>query len=89
MQNKNEGNENKIILGDLNCNMGRSDRDGEKKTQDFIGAIPITVCQNSWWIMGLKIYGEERTQILLSSSATIGSLAKTKDRDGLCWYKNC
>ena len=83
MQNKNEENENKIILRDLNCNMGRLDRDGEKKHKDFIGAISIMVCQISWWIMGLKIHGEERTQILLSSSATIGSLAKTKDRDGL------
>ena len=30
MQNKNEGNENKIILGDLNCTMDKIDRDGEK-----------------------------------------------------------
>ena len=33
MQNKNEGNENKIILGDLNCIMDKIDRDGENKTQ--------------------------------------------------------
>ena len=33
MQNKNEGNENKIMLGDLNCNMDKTDRDGENKTQ--------------------------------------------------------
>ena len=33
MQNKNEGNESKIILGDLNCTMGKLDRDGEKNTQ--------------------------------------------------------
>ena len=33
MQNKNEGNENKITLGDLNCTMGKIDRDGENKTQ--------------------------------------------------------
>ena len=33
MQNKNEGNENKIILGDLNCTMDKIDRDGENKTQ--------------------------------------------------------
>ena len=32
MQNKNEGNENKII-GDLNCTMDKIDRDGENKTQ--------------------------------------------------------
>ena len=33
MQNKNEGNENKIILGDLNCAMDKIDRDGENKRQ--------------------------------------------------------
>ena len=33
MQNKNEGNENKIILGDLNCTMDKIGRDGEDKTQ--------------------------------------------------------
>ena len=31
MQNKNEGNENKITLGDLNCTMDEIDRDGENK----------------------------------------------------------
>ena len=33
MQNKNEGNEKKLILGDLNCTMDKKDRDGENKTQ--------------------------------------------------------
>ena len=33
MQNKNEGSENKIMLGDLNCTMDKIDRDGENKTQ--------------------------------------------------------
>ena len=33
MQNKNEGNENKIMFGDLNCTMDKTDRDGENKTQ--------------------------------------------------------
>ena len=33
MQNKNEGNENKIIIGDLNCTMDEIDRDGKNKTQ--------------------------------------------------------
>ena len=33
MQNKNEGNENKIIIGDLNFTMDKIDRDGENKTQ--------------------------------------------------------
>ena len=35
MQNKNEGNENKIMLGDLNCTMDKIDRDGDNKTQRF------------------------------------------------------
>ena len=33
MQNKNEENENKIMLEDLNCTMDKIDRDGENKTQ--------------------------------------------------------
>ena len=33
MQNKNEGNETKIMLGDLNCTMYKIDRDGENKIQ--------------------------------------------------------
>ena len=33
MENKNEGNENKIIFGDFNCSMDKMDRDGENKTQ--------------------------------------------------------
>ena len=35
MENKNEGNENKIILGDFNCTMDKIDTDGENKTQMF------------------------------------------------------
>ena len=76
MQNKNEGNENKIILGDLNCTMDKIDRDGENKTKYFIGAVPIMSCLKSLWIMGLRIYGEGRTQIILSSSATISPLPR-------------
>ena len=33
MQNINDRNENKIIIGDLNCTMDKIDRDGENKTQ--------------------------------------------------------
>ena len=32
MEYKNEGNENKIILGDFNCTMNKMDRGGENKT---------------------------------------------------------
>ena len=33
MHNKNEGNEDKVMLGDLNCTMDKIDRHGEKKTK--------------------------------------------------------
>ena len=33
MQNKNEGNENEIMHGDLNCTIDKIEGDGENKTQ--------------------------------------------------------
>ena len=36
MQNKNEVNENEIMLGEFNCTMNKINRDSENKT-DFIG----------------------------------------------------
>ena len=33
MENKNNGNENKITLEDFNCIMDKMDRDGENKAQ--------------------------------------------------------
>ena len=33
MENKNDGDENKIILGDVNCTMGKMNRYGGNKTQ--------------------------------------------------------
>ena len=48
MENKNERNENKIILGDFNCPMDRIDRYGGKKYKDFIDAVPI---MPSLWII--------------------------------------
>ena len=89
MENKNKGNENKIILEDFNCTMDKMDRDGENKHNDLTGPAPVMPCQNSSWITSLRIYGEGRTQIPLSSPATIGPLARIQDRQGLYWYKNC
>ena len=74
MENKNEGNENKIILGDFNCIMDKMERDGRNKTIykcHFSNAL-----SNSSWIMDWRIYGEGRTQIPLSSPATIDLLAQ-------------
>ena len=53
------------------------------KQKDLIDAVPIIPCQNSSWIMGLRIYGEGRTQISLSWFATIGPSARIQDRQGL------
>ena len=50
--------------------------------KDFTGTAPVMPCQKSSWIMGLRIYGEERTQILISL-AKIGPLARIQDRQGL------
>ena len=33
MENKDKGNENKIILEDFNCTMDKMDKDGENKTK--------------------------------------------------------
>ena len=35
MANKSERNENKIILGNLNCTMNKMERDGANKIQRF------------------------------------------------------
>ena len=53
------------------------------KHKGFKDAVPIMHCQNSSWKMGPRIYGEGRTQILLSSPTTIGPSARIQDRQGL------
>ena len=73
MENKNEGNENKIMLGDFNYTMCKMERDGRNKT---LYVISIMSCQNSSRIMNWRIYGEGRTRIPLSSPATIDLLAQ-------------
>ena len=55
----------------------------DKKYKKFIDVVPIILCQNPSWIIGLRIYGEGRIQILLGSLATIGPLAMIQDRPGL------
>ena len=64
MENKNEGNENKIILGDFNCTIDKMDMHGGNKTQRL-----YRCCSNYALIVdnGLRIYGEGRNQIPLSS----------------------
>ena len=66
----------KKILGGFNCTKDKMDREGENKTQRLYRCCSNHACQNSLWIMGLRIYGERRTQILLNSPTTIGLLAR-------------
>ena len=60
----------KIILGETGM--------AEIKYKYFRDVILIMPCQNSLWIMGLRIYGEGKTKILLSSptNTTIDPLAQ-------------
>ena len=75
MENKNEGNENKTILGDFNFTMNKIKRGGGNKTH-FIDVVSIMPCQNSSWIMDSMIYVEGRTKIPLDSPATIDLLTQ-------------
>ena len=71
MQNKNVGNENKIMLGDLNCTMDKTDRDGENKTQRL-----YRCCANYVLPKLIVDNGIEDLWIPPSTSATIGFLPK-------------
>ena len=88
-ENKDKGNENKILLEDFNCTVVKWTGMVKIKHKDLIGTAPVMPCQNSSWIPSLRIYGEGRTQIPLSSTAAIGPLARIQDRQGLYWYKSC
>ena len=80
MENKNDGNKSKIILGHLNCTMNKMDRYDGNKIQRL-----YRCCFNYALIVdnSLRIYGKGRTQIPLGSLAMIGPLAKIQNRQGL------
>ena len=80
MENKNEGNGNKIILGGFNFTTDKMDRYGGNKTQRL-----CPCCSNYALIVdnGLRIYGEGKTQIPLTSLTMIGRLARIQDRQDL------
>ena len=59
IKNKVKGNENKIILRDVNCTLCKMERDGGNT--DFTDAVSIMLCQKSSWVMGSWVYGEGRT----------------------------
>ena len=39
--------------------------------KDFLTVFPVIPRQNVLWTMGLKMYGEEKTKMLLSSGTLI------------------
>ena len=76
MQNKNEGNENKIMLGDLSCTMDKINRDGENKTQRFYRCCSNYALSKLILDNGLGDLCRRENQIPLNSSATIGPLPR-------------
>ena len=80
MENKNEGNEIKIILGDFNSTIDKMNRYSGNKTQKL-----YRCCSNYALIVDsrLKIYGEGRTQIPLSSATVIVPLERIQNRQTL------
>ena len=76
MENKFEENENKIILGDFNHNMDKVERDYGNRAQETYSVFPIMSCQNSSWIISLRIYAKGRALFSLTSTTTIDSPAQ-------------
>ena len=74
MENKFQGNENKIIIGDFNCTLDKMERDEGNKTQKRYR------CHSNFalskLIMEWRIYGGGRTRIFLSSPAMIDPQAQ-------------
>ena len=51
MQNENEGNKKKIMIGDLNYTLDKIDRDGENKTQTLqllFQLYPVKIHRGQW-----------------------------------------
>ena len=76
MQNKNEGNENKIMLGVLNCTMDKTDRDGENKKQRLYRCCSNYAFSKLIVDNGLEDLWRRENLDSSSSSATIGALPK-------------
>ena len=73
MEIEKEGNENEIILGDFICTMDKTQRDGRNKT---FYRCRFNYALSKLIMLDWRIYGEGRTQIPLSSPATIDLLAQ-------------
>ena len=76
MQNKNEGNENKIMLGVLNCTMDKIDRNGENKTKTLFRCCSNYALSKLILDNGLEDLWRRENSDSTSSSATTGPLSK-------------
>ena len=80
MENANKENKNKIILGDFDSIMDKTDSYGGNKTQRihtccFSFALSKLIILDN----GSRIYEEWKTQIPLTSPTTIDSLAQNPE----------
>ena len=73
---KSEGNENKVMLGVLNCTMDKIDRVGEYKTQRLYRCCSNYALSKLIVDNGLEDLWRKEKQIPPSSCATIGPLPK-------------
>ena len=83
MENKKEGNESKIIPGDLDCTMDKIDSDDENKTRGLYRCCSSYALSKLTVENGLDDLWRRGTQIPLSSPAMIGPLLRMQDRQGL------
>ena len=80
MENANKENKNKIILGDFDCIMDKTDSYGGNKTQRIhTCCFNFTLSKLIILDNGSRIYEEWKTQIPLSSPTTIDSLAQNPE----------
>ena len=83
MQNKNDGNENKIILGDLNCTIDKIDRDGENKTQRFYRCCSSYSLSKLIVDNGLQELWRRENLDSPEFACYVGPLTRIQDRQGL------
>ena len=76
MENKNKGDENKIILKDFNCTMDKMVRDGESRTKRLYWCCSSYALSKLIVDKSLRIYGEGRTQIPKYSKEILKSAKK-------------
>ena len=90
MENKNEGNENKLIFGDFNCAIDKIDRDGGNKARRLYIDVPqlysVKTHCGKW---ARKFMEKEEARLLLVHPIRSFIWHNMQNRQGLYGYKNC